>query len=288
MFTTPFRTDMPRNPSDDGLDYEDVSFPSADGVELKAWYVPSGQSEKLILMTHPMMCTRYGYVPPEALKNLLPLPVEFLPVIRHLHDAGYNVLFMDFRNHGESAEGSGGVCGIGHFESQDVIGMMRYVKAHDRLKSMTKAFLSHCMGANATIKAMSEQPDLFNDIKALVSVQALSADVALKQVMKMQFPDLDEAGTLQEVDTFMKAQKGLSLYDASPRRYIPDLTVPVLYVQVKKDMLTSPSDTQEFYDKTTAEKELFWILDDATRFYGYNYFGIHPERMLNFFKKHLG
>ncbi len=287
LFTTPYRTDMPQNPADLQMDYEDVTIIAPDGVKLKAWYIPSDNSNKLILMTHPMMCTRYGYVPPESLMNLLPLPVKFLPVVKHLNDAGYNVLFMDFRNHGMSESGSNGVCGIGHFESQDVIGLMQYVKNNERLNGMSKAFLSHCMGANATIKAISEQPELFEDIKAMISVQALSADVALRQLIKMQMPDAKEENVLNEVDAYMKENKGMSLYDASPRQYVKDIKVPVLYVQVKKDILTSPTDTQEFYDKTNAEKELFWIMDDETRFFGYNYFGIHPEKMLEFFSKHV-
>ena len=287
LFTTPLRTEMPKTPADYGLDYDDVTFATADGVNLKAWYIPAEGSNKLILMAHPMMCTRYGYVPPEAMMNLLPLPVEFLNTVKQLNKAGYSVLFMDFRNHGKSDDGNNGVCGIGHFEYLDVIAMKQYVDKHEKLSGMKKAFLSECMGANATIKAMIEKPELFEDIKALISVQAFSSDIGLSQVIRLQFPDADEAELMAAVDKYMIENKGLSLYDASPKKYVKDLKVPVMYVKLKNEMLTRPEDTQELYDNTTSEKELLWLDEEQPRFYAYNYFGLHPEKMLEFFNKYI-
>ncbi|SHW45329.1 Uncharacterised protein [Mycobacteroides abscessus subsp. abscessus] len=39
--------------------------------------------------------------------------MNFLPEYKALHDAGYNVLAYDMRNHGMSGQGNGGVAGIG-------------------------------------------------------------------------------------------------------------------------------------------------------------------------------
>lgn len=35
-------------------------------------------------------------------------------------------------------------------------------------------------------------------------------------------------------------------------------------------------------------KELMWIGQSNQRFYAYNYFGQHPERLINWFDQHLG
>ena len=35
------------------------------------------------------------------------------------------------------------------------------------------------------------------------------------------------------------------------------------------------------------EKELFWIEGSDQRFYAYNYFGEHPERLVGWFEKHM-
>ena len=54
---------------------------------------------------------------------------------------------MDFRNHGESGDANDGVCGVGYYEWQDVVGLMDYVNDQAHLRSMDKGFLGFCMGA---------------------------------------------------------------------------------------------------------------------------------------------
>jgi hypothetical protein len=57
--------------------------------------------------------------------------VNFLPEYKVLHDAGYNILAYDMRNHGRSGMGSGGVNGHGVLEYRDVIGSLHYQCAAD-------------------------------------------------------------------------------------------------------------------------------------------------------------
>jgi hypothetical protein len=55
------------------------------------------------------------------------------------------------------------------------------------------------------------------------------------------------------------------------------------------DVLTKPSDVQTIYDNISArDKRLFWIEGTTRRFDGYNYFGEHPELMLEWFDTHVG
>lgn len=278
---------MPKTPEDYGMSYEEVSFQSADGVRLAAWYIPAEtESRKLILMTHPMLHTRYGFVPPEELKPLLPERVEFQNTVRHLHQGGYNVLFMDFRNHGKSGEGSNGVCGVGVYEWQDVVGMMDYVNNDEDLSKMDKGFLSFCMGANSTIRAMSQEPDKFESVKFLLAVQPVSMALFMEKVYLLNDPS---AGSkeLAEMDDVVK-RKGLSLKEMSPATFLKDLNIPVMYVQLKADIFTDPSDVQSFYDNTpSAKKELLWLDGEHHRFYAFNYFGNEPEKMLSFIGKNL-
>jgi alpha-beta hydrolase superfamily lysophospholipase len=73
----------------------------------------------------------------------------------------------------------------------------------------------------------------------------------------------------------------------SPRPFVKDIAVPVLYVQGKYDNWTDVSDIQTFYDKTHGTKELLWLEEKMSRPESYNYFGKHPEKMIAFLQKHL-
>jgi pimeloyl-ACP methyl ester carboxylesterase len=53
------------------------------------------------------------------------IPVDFLPDYSILHDAGYNVLAYDLRNHGLSGVASGGIVSSGWMESRDVVDSLR-------------------------------------------------------------------------------------------------------------------------------------------------------------------
>jgi len=281
----PARKPIVKKPSDYGMEYEDISFKSKDGTDLKAWLIP-GSSDKLIIMTHPMPFNRYGFhTKGQGLLKVSKVEVELLKTVKQLHDAGYGVFIFDFRNHGESGRANGGLCGVGYHEWKDVAGAVNYVKSSPALKSKKLGFVSLCMGANATLIAMGKEPALFAYVKAVVAVQPVSMDVFVPHYLKDKMPLLKSL--TPRIDKRIREMAGFGLDDMSPAPYVKDIKIPILYVQVMEDAWTDPSDVQDFFDSTTAPKEMFWIRGDLERFDGYNYFGENPERMLGFLKKHM-
>ena len=74
----------------------------------------------------------------------------------------------------------------------------------------------------------------------------------------------------------------------SPHPYAPSVSIPTFITQVHDDLWTTPKDVQTTFDKLTVkEKKLFWIEGKTKRFDGYNYFGEHPEQMLDFFDTYM-
>ncbi len=62
----PPRQPLTSTPGDCGLDYEDVAFPSADGLALKGWWIPAKCELQLqepavtVILLHPMFANRQG------------------------------------------------------------------------------------------------------------------------------------------------------------------------------------------------------------------------------------
>jgi len=273
---------MPKTPKDYGMEFEEVSFDSEDGLRLSAWLI-AGRGDKLVVMNHPLYCSKYGFVPEGDVAQLVPVHVEFLNTAKHLVDAGYSVLTYDLRNHGKSAASNGGFASIGHHEWQDAVGAMNYVRSRVDLAGKEVALVSHCMGANASIRAMALKPELFGHVKVMVAVQPIHMKYMAEKIVAMYGGGVD----LQAVDQAIQNLAGFSLYEMSPYAHLSQLRVPVLYSQVREDALTSPEDLQYIFDQTPTEKKLLWIDGKLNRFDGYNYYGQQPQEMLAWLSRHL-
>jgi dipeptidyl aminopeptidase/acylaminoacyl peptidase len=279
------RMPIVKNPSDYGMAYDDVSFTSDDGVELKAWYI-KGASDKLIYFNHPMPFNRYGFhTKKQGLMRISNIEVELLKVVKRLNDAGYSVLTMDMRNHGESGRSHGGVCGVGYHEWQDVAAAMKYTKSSPDLKNKKIGMVVNCMGANSALIALSKEKELFGGIKAVVAIQPVSYDIFLENYVKDKMPFAKPL--LPKITKEIKKLSGADPKDMSPLKYIPDIKAPVLYVQVRRDAWTVPDDIISFNDATKSPSKIFWIEGDLERFDGYNYFGEDPKVMLDWLEEYM-
>ena len=125
----PPRTPILRTPSDYDMTYEEISFTTGDGVEIKGWFIPA-DSNKVIISNHFSPGNRYGFAGHlEGLDFAGGFEVNFLPRYKALHDAGYNVLAYDLRSHGESGETESKVSGVGYYEWQEVLASIGFAKA---------------------------------------------------------------------------------------------------------------------------------------------------------------
>lgn len=278
------RTPVLRWPHEYDMEYEEIFFPAMDGVTIEGWFIPA-KSDKLLIFNHPMPCNRYGY--PGHLdpwKNFGGFEVSFLPEYKLLHDAGYNIIAYDMRNHGRSGTGSGGINGHGVLEYRDVIGSLRYAKSRPDTRKMKTVLYSRCLGANSTIVGMKKHPEEFRHIKAMIALQPVSPKVFVEKAVENQKID----NGLVLFDTAFHKKTGFHLSDVWPMEYAKSVTVPTLVAQVKNDFLTKPSNVQEIYDTIAAkDKKLFWIEGTDQRFEGYNYFGKNPKLILDWLADHM-
>lgn len=298
MRVSPKRLSNPENPLDYGMAYKDIDIITDDGIRLSAWEIPAeSASNKTIIVNHPLTTTRFGSV-----EGLDGVSVKFLPMIKHLHDAKYNIVTYDHRGQGDSEGGYGKTVkgkeapvGAGATEWQDVIASIKYVNNHPDFKNDAIGLLSQCMGANATFLAWSKVPELFNNsnITCLVANQpTISHSMIGRFIQAKTKMNLVDAVEAQQIKQF-----GFGF--ANSLENIKGVTVPVLFSQVRKDQYTfdnekNKNDIEKIVAACPTENELIWIGPDEAkpygtgkRFDGYGYFNQYPEELLNFFNKHM-
>ncbi|MBN2015353.1 alpha/beta fold hydrolase [Candidatus Dojkabacteria bacterium] len=280
------RQSVPKNPSDYGMDFEDIEFQASDGVNIRGWLIP-GSSSKLVIMTHVGGLTKYGSTKEfRSLSKLYNEEIEFLKTAKHLYKKGYAILMFDFRNHGESDPSPNkGIAGVGLEEYRDVVAAMHFIKYRKDLREKEVGFVSYCMGANSTIIAMSKNPEAFGKVKCLFAIQPISMEVFIRTYAKKIFTPLGAKLLLPMIKQFIVLRGGEPLEKMSPKGYARDLNVPTMYVQARNDPWTELSDIQGFYEETPGTKKFFWIEDTKHRFESYSYFEEKPKKMLEWLEK---
>jgi hypothetical protein len=284
------RSPILATPSSEGLEYENVTFPSEDGVPLEAWFIPRAGSSKLVIANHPRFFSRYGFPSHlEPWKSMFAaggndFEVNFIPDYRILHDAGYNVLTYDLRNLGHSGSGNGGMCTGGIYESRDVVGSIQFARREPRLREMTIGLFSRCLGCSASMHAMARRPDAFKDVTCMVGVQPVSPGVILERMLELA----GVGARLEDADREIRLAISFGLEEMSPAEPAKKVTAPTFLCQVRGDVLTRPSDVQSIFDNIPIrEKELLWIEGTTRRWDGYTRFAKAPGPMLAWFDRYM-
>ena len=287
----PLRSVLHKTPDDYGMTgWEDIYFPADDGVPLEGWYIPAkgGESDKLIIFNHALPMCRAGFQGHfgEPWSNYDAVEIDFVIQMKHLTDAGYNVLAYDIRNHGRSGASNNGVSGIGRIEWRDCVGVKKHVDNHPRLSKMKVGLYSQCMGGNSQYEAIYRRPELFENVLCMCSPMVPSM-----RAIYQAFSELQGVEQYMELLDFELLKAGGWLMDEmTPQLFAHAVKMPVLMVQVKDDAWTkNPEDAQKTFDLLGSDdKELFWIEGTTRRFKdGYNHFGRHPEKVLGFFDKYM-
>ncbi|KAI8677400.1 hypothetical protein NCS56_00629900 [Fusarium sp. Ph1] len=274
-------------PEEAGLEYEDVFFPSEDGVPLEGWFIPCKGSNKVIIANHPHWFSRAGLPSHlEPWNSLVPgndFDVNFIPDYKILHDAGYNVLAYDLRNHGHSGSGNNGL--FGFYEWRDVLGSLKYIRNRPDTSGMTIGLFSRCAGANATLAAMKRHPEAFEGVRCMVAPQPLTIRLVFETLLEALGAP---ASFMEEVNRRFFLKTSFHVDYVAPVSDAKHVHVPTFLYQVHDDPGTRPEDVQSMYDNIPiAEKKLHWIQGTKKRWHGYTYFQKEPQQFLDWFARFM-
>ena len=290
-FGQQLRSPILHSPAEQNLEYEDVTFPSADGVPLEGWFIPADGSDKLIIANHPMGFSRSGI--PAHLEPWRSIwsssgnafEVNFIPDYKILHDAGYNVLAYDLRNFGLSGAANGGIASSGIFESRDVLGSLRYVRDRRDTRTMTLGLFSRCLGCSSTFCAMTKDRRAFDGVRCLVGPQPVTMKVIMTRRLALSGIPADR---IQDLEQRLVLRTSIGFGPRAPQEWAKHVCVPTFLFQVHDDVLTDPSDVQTMFDNIpVADKKLHWIRGTSARWDGYLEFQRRPEPALQWIEKHM-
>ena len=289
-FISGLRAPVLHRPSEVGLEYEDVTFPARDGVPLEGWFIPAPGSAKLIVANHPFSFSRSGIPTHIEPWHAIWAPsgngfeVNLVPDYKILHDAGYQVLTYDLRNHGLSGAANGGVISNGVTESRDVAGSLDYARERFGARQMAVGLFSRCTGGNATFCAMARWPAAFDGVRCLVSPQPITTAIIIQH-------RIDVFGIADRFDDFtsiVRLRNSIGLEQRVPQQWAKSVRVPTFLYGVHDDVLTDPSDLQAMYDNIpSTEKKLQLVENTTARWDGYMEFQRRPQPMLDWFARYL-
>ena len=300
-------------PVDYGLAYEEVAFQSSDGLLLKGWWIPAGGAARLegqspaVVLLHPLFCNRHGFrVQHQNWPCLLQADINLLKATRGFHQAGYAVLTFDFRSHGQSQQG---LCAGGLAEDQDVAAAVDYV--FSRMVAAAPAetpqvgLVGFGLGAAAALTAVGREkgsakkfwlfsgdteggvgwtevhPPNVKLLRFLVAVQPASLGVLVRGYFRQVSGPLSLI-LLPLVDWLCQWRGGYPLAAASLLKYVREVHLPVLYVQVQADPWAGGEEVQKLYEATPGPKQAWWIEEPLGRPEAYDYVGDHLENVLAF------
>jgi pimeloyl-ACP methyl ester carboxylesterase len=255
-------------PEQFGLRYEKLSFKTRDGLELKGWFLPSPRGDKRTIL----MCHGWGDNKGELLKQ-----TYFLN-----ENAGFNLLYFDFRSHGES---EGEITTIGGLETIDFDAAVKWLRESKPEFADRVGVFGLSMGAAVTCASMARHPDLrcavvespFSDYRGVIERWAWN------HLRVPRFP-------LISITLWMLRRRvGDSMIDDfNPVEAVGRIAPrPLLIIGGTNDRLMPPEDVRRMHAAAGEPKQL-WMVQDAYHAKCREAAGMeYDARVGGFFERHL-
>jgi len=225
--------------ADLGLAYEEVAFPTTDGLTLRGWFIPAARSDAPAIVYAP------------ATGHDQRSGVSLAPAF---HWAGYHLLLFSYRGHARS-DGRPGAFTYGDAESRDVDAAVRYLyetRGIDRI-----GVVGHSAGAVSAILSAARNPHL----GAVVAVAPFNC---VAEIWQSNRPALVPAFLLDWTLSLAEKLRGFDRADVCPVEVVDRIAPrPLLVIHGTADQRISETQVRRLYGAAREPKAL-WLVEGAS------------------------
>jgi dipeptidyl aminopeptidase/acylaminoacyl peptidase len=222
-----------------GLPYEDVSFPTTDGLSLRGWFVPADRPESPAIVYAP------------ATRNDQRSGLSLVPAF---HQAGYHVLLFSYRGHARS-DGKRLQFTYGDAESRDVDAAIRFVQGTLGVRQV--GVIGHSVGAASAILSAARNPA----VGAVVAVAPFNCVAEIWQTSSPSWvPDL----VLNWALWVAEKTRGFQREEVCPLKVVDQIAPrPLLLIHGTADQRITEEQVRRLY-AAAAEPKSLWLVQGAT------------------------
>ncbi len=214
-------SDLGKTPTIHQLAFDEIEFPTQDGITIRGWYIPAGseadgspsgsKAKGTVVFCHGMNRSR----------------VEFLEQSAFVHRLGYHALLFDFRHQGAS---DGELTTLGYQERFDVLAAVEYARERSRFGPVIVWGIS--MGGAATLMAAADSTEID---AAIVDSTFLSLEDTIAHHLKLIFK-IPKYPTAQTITHAIAWKGGFRASDFDLRKAVERIGPrPILFVAVEDD-----------------------------------------------------
>jgi dipeptidyl aminopeptidase/acylaminoacyl peptidase len=221
-----------------GLPYEEVSFPSEDGLVLRGWFVPAASDGAPAIV----------YAPATAHDQR-----SGLSLVPAFHQAGYHVLLFSYRGHALS-EGKRGAFTYGDAESRDVDAAVRFLRDTKRVGPI--ALVGHSVGAVSAILSAARNP-------LVAAVIAVAPFPSVSEVWYTSRPELVPPFVLDWALWAAEKRRGFDREEICPLNVIDRIAPrPLLIIHGTEDQRITEEQIHRLFAAALEPKTL-WLVEGA-------------------------
>ncbi|MER2540730.1 MAG: alpha/beta fold hydrolase [Azonexus sp.] len=212
------------------LPWREVRIPSANGKRLFGWFIPAQPGVPVLLVMH-------GWGGNAQM---------MLPLAAPLHAAGYALLFLDARCHGQSDDDS--FASLPRF-AEDIEHGLAWLCAQQETAGVAVGLIGHSVGAGAALLAASRNPSV-----ALVVSLAAFAHPAAMMRRWLHFKHIPYWPLGAYVLAYVQKVIGVRFDDIAPLNTIRQVLCPVLLVHGLEDETVPASEAEAIHAQRSHDR----------------------------------